>query len=93
LTDLPEDNTLSDFINALVAIGTLMVAAAEFIPQLFTIPNNFQGFVGKNEAVRYFWKLKVIISFLLAIKYLKLPGMEFGSTNRRKWNNIFVLMR
>jgi hypothetical protein len=33
-------------------LGYIVENANSFVPRLYTTPNNFQGFVGPNEAVR-----------------------------------------
>lgn len=39
-------------------LGFITEKEDKFIPRLFTYPNNFQGFVRKDEAVRYFLEIE-----------------------------------
>jgi hypothetical protein len=39
-------------------LGFIKEGDDKFIPRLFTYPNNFQGFIGKGEAVRYHMEIE-----------------------------------
>lgn len=42
----------------IIDLGFITEGNDKFFPRLFTYPNNFQGFVGKDEAVRYHMEIE-----------------------------------
>jgi hypothetical protein len=41
-------------------LGYITENADGFVPRLYTTPNNFQGFVGANEAIRYQLQIEAV---------------------------------
>ncbi|OGQ88494.1 MAG: hypothetical protein A2512_10710 [Deltaproteobacteria bacterium RIFOXYD12_FULL_56_24] len=74
-------------------LGFITETEDKFIPTLYSYSNNFQGFVHKDEAVRYHLEIEATNFSSPCYQVLRLRGMELGILTRRKCGNIFPSQR